>query len=89
MSQRRGTQQGIQMPISNHIRSLLMEFGIVIPKGFAYLRQRVPLILEDAENGLPMSYRPTLHRMLQRFHATEEDLAFLDGQIRSVSRSAG
>ena len=60
---------------SNHIRSLLMEFGIVIPKGFAYLRQRVPLILEDAENGLPMAYRPTLHRMFQRFHAMEESMA--------------
>ena len=35
--------------ISNHIRSLLLEFGIVIPKGLASLRQRVPLALEDAE----------------------------------------
>jgi transposase len=73
--------------ISNHIRSLLMEFGIVIPKGLAYLRQRVPLILEDAENGLPMSYRPTLHRMFLRFHATEEDLAFLDEQIKVFVKS--
>jgi transposase len=73
--------------VSNHIRSLLMEFGIVIPKGFAYLRQRVPLSLEDAENGLPMSYRPTLHRMFLRFHATEEDLAFLDEQIKVFVKS--
>ena len=52
---------------SNHIRSLLLEFGIVIPKGLAYLRRHVPLILEDAENGLPMAFRPTLHRMYLRF----------------------
>ena len=73
--------------ISNHIRSLLMEFGIVIPKGLAYLRQRVPLILADAENGLPMTYRPTLHRMFLRFHAAEEDLAFLDEQIKVFVKS--
>jgi len=72
---------------SNHIRSLLMEFGIVIPKGLAYLRQRVPLILEDAENGLPLAYRPTLHRMFRRFVAMEEDLAFLDEQIKAMVTS--
>ena len=72
---------------SNHIRGLLLEFGIAIPKGLVYLRKRVPLILEDAENGLPMSYRPTLHRMLMRFHATEEDLAFMDEQIKQIVKS--
>jgi len=72
---------------SNHIRGLLLEFGIVIPKGLAYLRKLVPLILEDAENGLPMSYRPTLHRMLMRFRAAEDDLAFMDEQIKQVIKS--
>lgn len=72
---------------SNHIRGLLLEFGIVIPKGLAYLRKLVPLILEDAENGLPMSYRPSLHRMFMRFHAAEDDLAFMDEQIKQVIKS--
>jgi len=72
---------------SNHIRGLLLEFGIVIPRGLAYLRKLVPLILEDAENGLPMSYRPTLHRMLMRFRAAEDDLAFMDEQIKQVIKS--
>ncbi len=73
--------------ISNHIRSLLLEFGIVIPKGLAYLRQRVPLALEDAENGLPMACRPTLHRMFLRFRAIEEDLAFLDQEVDTIVKS--
>ena len=72
---------------SNHIRGLLLEFGIAIPKGLVYLRKHVPLILEDAENGLPMSYRPTLHRMFMRFRASEEDLAFLDEQIKQVVKA--
>lgn len=42
--------------LSNHIRGLLMEFGIVIPQGFSSLHQRIPLILEDAENELPDMY---------------------------------
>lgn len=72
---------------SNHIRCLLLEFGICIPKGLAYLRQRVPLILEDAENGLPMAFRPTLHQMYLRFRSMEEDLGSMDQQIEEVVRS--
>ena len=73
--------------LSNHVRGLLLEFGIAIPKGLVYLRKQVPLILEDAENGVPMSNRPTLHRMLMRFRATEEDLAFMDEQIKQLVKS--
>ena len=69
---------------SNHIRGLLLGFGIVIPRGLVYLRRHLPLVLEDAENGLPMSYRPTLHRMLMRFYALDEDLVFMDGQIKQL-----
>jgi len=38
---------------ANQIRGLLGEFGIVIPKGIGHVSERVPEILEDAENGLP------------------------------------
>ena len=72
---------------SNHIRGLLLEFGIAIPKGLTYLRQQVPLILEDAENGLPMAFRPALHRMFTRFLAAEEDLAFFDSEIKAMVRA--
>lgn len=72
---------------SNHIRGLLLEFGIAIPKGLVSLRRQVPLILEDAGNELPMHFRPTLHRMLRRFCAAEEDLAFIDKQIKQLVRS--
>jgi transposase len=64
-----------------------LEFGIAIPKGLVYLRKQLPLILEDAENGLPMSYRPTLHRMLMRFRAAEGDLDFMDDQIKQLVKS--
>jgi len=46
--------------LSNHIRGLLMEFGLVIAKGFHALHQALPGILEEAENGMPDIYRPKL-----------------------------
>ena len=37
---------------ANQIRGLLAEFGLVMPKGMAALKSRIPDILEDAENEL-------------------------------------
>lgn len=45
----------------NALRALIAEFGIDIPKGKSALREQVSLILEDAENGLPLSVRESLH----------------------------
>lgn len=45
----------------NLLRALVAEFGLVIPKGIAALKRRLPEILEDAENGLPLSVRESLH----------------------------
>ncbi|NNJ83573.1 MAG: IS110 family transposase, partial [Gammaproteobacteria bacterium] len=36
---------------SNQIRGLLLEYGIIIPKGMSQLRKRIPEILEDDENN--------------------------------------
>lgn len=88
------TQQGMQSiqrsrelliqertALSNHLRGLLLEFGLVIPRGFAALTQRIPDILEDGENELADIYRPTLARLYERFCHLREDIQFLDKEI--------
>jgi len=70
--------------ISNHIRGLLMEFGIVIPKGWAALQQHIPQVLEDAESGIPPMYRPTLLRMFNQYLQLKEDINSLDEQIKQL-----
>lgn len=67
--------------LSNHLRSLLMEFGLVIPQGFAALSRCIPEILEDGENELSDIYRPTLARLYERFCRLQDDIAFIDNQI--------
>ena len=67
--------------LSNHLRGLLMEFGIVIPKGFASLMKAVPEILEDGENELPDLYRPTLHRMYNRLLELREDIEAMTREV--------
>jgi len=70
--------------LSNHIRGLLMEFGIVIPKGFAALHRRIPEVLEDAENELPDLYRPTLNLLYGRLITIKDDIDVLNKQIAAI-----
>jgi transposase len=61
-----------------------MEFGIVIPKGFASLHRRLPEILEDGENGLPDLYRPTLNLMHGRLITLKADIDVLNEHIAAL-----
>lgn len=68
--------------LSNHLRGLLLEFGVTIPQGFASLLRLLPEILEDGENEVPDLYRPTLHRLYQRLLELRADL---DAMTREVT----
>lgn len=60
--------------LANRIRGLLVEYGIIIAVGLVMLRQQLPEILEDAENGLTMAAR-------QIFADLQEQLIELDKQV--------
>jgi transposase len=62
---------------ANQIRGLLGEFGLVIPKGICHVVQRVPELLEDASNELPLALRQLIDRL--RCHLKE-----LDQQVREL-----
>jgi len=53
--------------LTNQVRGLLEEFGLVVPKGVATLRAQLPRILEDAESGLPALGREVLAGLLEQF----------------------
>lgn len=59
----------------NQIRGLLSEYGLSIGQGVSQLRRALPLILEDAENGLMSSFRGLLMGL-------GEDLVYLDERIK-------
>ena len=68
--------------LSNHLRGLLMEFGVVMPQGFAALQRKVPEVLEDGDNEVPDLYRPTLHRLYVRFLELREDIQEMNQQMK-------
>lgn len=65
--------------LSNQIRGLLAEYGIVIGKGLSQVRKRMPEILEDGENGLTARFRRWLRQQLEAFYG-------LDGQIKEHTK---
>ena len=72
------------MALSNHMRGLLMEFGVVIPQGFAALRRMLPEILEDGDNEVPDMYRPTLHRLYGRFLELRDDIQSMNVEVKEL-----
>jgi transposase len=71
---------------SNQLRGLLSEFGIVMPKGIAVLEQRMPQILEDAENGVPGVSRELFTRLYAHFKELSEQMGELERQIKAWHR---
>jgi len=67
----------------NQVRGLLAEYGVVMPKGVASVRSRLPELLEDAENTLSARFRELLGRQYQRLLQVEEELAWYDRELAS------
>ncbi len=53
-----------QTALSNQIRGLLSEYGIVYVRGVATLVKELPLTLEEADNGLSMLARRQFQGLL-------------------------
>ena len=67
---------------ANQMRGLLSEFGIVIPQGIHSIAERVPDILEDAENGLPGTMRHLLRRLNDHLKELSRQVDELELQIK-------
>lgn len=70
--------------LSNLIRSLFFEFGLVIPKGFAALKTKTSDYLEDAENNLPLQVRTSICRLSSRLRELESDIQSFDKQVNDL-----
>lgn len=67
-----------RVALSNHIRSVLAEYGIVMRQGNKILVQQLPEILEDGENGLPMITRHMLAELKAEFSQLQKRIDRLE-----------
>lgn len=70
----------------NQTRGLLAEYGIVIKKGITAMRHELPLILEDAENGLSMLSREFFAEQLQELRVLDERFAHCERRIKAMNQ---
>lgn len=73
--------------LSNQLRGLLAEYGIIAPKGLASLRRLIMHSLEDAENGLSARFRRLLHEGYRQLVEVEEHLAAYNREIKEEVKS--
>ena len=67
--------------LANRIRGLLAEFGLIIPQGIRHIAQRMPKILEDADNELSDPMRALLARLLEHLQEVNRQAQELEAQI--------
>jgi transposase len=67
---------------ANQIRGLLSEFGLVVPQGIHALVRKIPEILEEAENGLPIPMRQLIQRLADHTKELDRQVDELEAHIR-------
>lgn len=70
-----------KLQLSNQVRGLLLEFGLVINKSSKSFKERVPEILEDAENELSSPMRKGLFQMWALYSRLEEDFEEINKEL--------
>lgn len=74
--------------LSNHIRGLLMEYGIVVEKQIGHLRKGLPLILEDASNELSGDMRALFAELYEELVELDKRIKQKDKAILAVHRES-
>ena len=68
----------------NQIRGLLLERDVVLPKGRAHVREKLPWLLEDAENGLSPRFRELLSELQDELIAMDKRIERCDKDLNRL-----
>lgn len=71
---------------ANQIRGLLMEYGIIIPKGISYIRKEIPCILEDAMNELTVVFRALLSELYDEMVHLDKRIDMLENKLNIICK---
>ena len=69
----------------NQIRGLLGEYGLVVGRRVDVLRNALPLLLEDAENGLTIDFRELLQGLQHDLIKLDERVDEMDKKIKLLA----
>lgn len=72
--------------LSNEIRGLLSEFGIVIALGITQIRQALPLLLEEDEVRLSQKFKLLLAELAEELRQIDEHIAQHDQRLKTAAK---
>jgi transposase len=72
--------------ISNELRGLLGEFGIVMAQGHKSIRETVLSILENAENGMSMKGREIINDLREQWLDREQRIGEYDKALKIIAK---
>jgi transposase len=72
---------------ANQIRSLLSEFGLIVPQGITHVYQRVPALLDEAKDELPGVFCELVQRLLAHLKELDRQVREMEVQIQIWHRS--
>jgi transposase len=72
--------------LCNSVRGLLAEYGVVLGKGVTTMRKSIHGLLEDAENGLSLTFRHLLAKSHERLLELDEHIDFYTKELVIQSR---
>ena len=78
---------GQRTALVNQMRGLLAEYGVEIAQGRSQVRQALPGILEDGENGLSPLFRASLGELYEALVPMDERIAELDQKIGQMAQA--
>jgi transposase len=70
--------------LSNQIRGLLAEYGVVLPKGLSQIRGQLMSILEDGSNELSTRGRALFKELYDEFLIVDKQVLFYDKQLEEL-----
>lgn len=72
-----------RVALSNHLRGVLSEYGIVLPQGVKVMTRQLPALLEDADNALPMMARHLLAELKAEHDQLIERIDRCEAQLKA------
>ena len=77
-----------RVALGNHMRGILLEYGIALPQGVHVVARRLPELLEDGDNGLPMLTRHLLAELKAQHDQLRQRIAALETQLKAWHQSS-
>ena len=78
---------GERTALTNQLRGILLERGVIIRQGFAPLRTRLEELLSDADSGVSPRLRVLVEDMWVQWRGLDERIAAFDREFVALARS--